>query len=144
MNSIRAKALGVATAGALLLLPGVASAATLTGGTSQAGQSIELRTTGDGSVKYARITWETKCKNGARPTGTTTFRNLDRSSPTSFHSGGQDVDKQGKLKLTFRSTIDGEAKAVGFKGTFKSKVKIEKKGETVTTCKTGRIRWSAV
>jgi hypothetical protein len=143
MKLNRAKVLGVVTAGALLLLPGAASAASLSGNTSQPGQSITLKIAADGSVKSAHLTWETKCKGGTTATGSTTFRKLKRSTPTGFSSSGKDVDKKGKLKLTFRSQIDGDATGTGFKGTFKSKVKVEKKGKTVNRCKTGLIRWSA-
>jgi hypothetical protein len=143
MKLNRAKVLGVVTAGALLLLPGAASAASLSGNTSQPGQSITLKIAADGSVKSAHLTWETKCKGGTTATGSTTFRKLKRSTPTGFSSSGKDVDKKGKLKLTFRSQIDGDATGTGFKGTFKSKVKVEKKGKTVNRCNTRKIRWSA-
>lgn len=145
MNLNRAKtfAIAIATAGALMLVPSAASAAQLSGKTNQPGQSITLKTRADGSVKFAQITWKTKCRNGAKPIGTTTFRNPQRSTPTGFKTGGKDVDKKGKYTYIFRSNITGNAKGSGFAGIFKSRVKVERKGEGITTCKTGKIRWSA-
>jgi hypothetical protein len=144
MKLNRAWIIGTATAGALLLLPGGASAATLKGNTSQPGKHIELHTRGDESVKYARIKWTASCRGSATLRGSSTFKGqFDRSTPQGFRSSGSNVDKDGNYKFKIRSTIEGAAKGPGYKGTFEAKVKVLRKGQKINTCKTGTVRWTA-
>ena len=142
MNLNRAKTFAIATAASLLVFTGSASAAVLSGGTSQPGKGITLKTRGDGSIKFVEITWKTTCNNGGSASGTTTYRNVD-ATPQGFRASGTDVQKKKKVTYKFRSSIDADATNAGYKGTFELKLKAIQKGKTFARCKTGKVRWSA-
>ena len=142
MNLNRAKTFAIASASALFLLTGTASAAILSGGTDQPGQGITLKTRGDGSVKSAEITWKANCNTGQKPTGSTRYT-FKRSSPQGFRAGGKQVKKKKNATYTYRTSIEADAKGAGYSGTFKLKLKAVSRGKTFARCKTGKIRWSA-
>jgi hypothetical protein len=126
-----------------MLLPAVAGAANLKGETSQAGKRIGLRTADDGSVNFARISWKASCRYGGKLTATSRFAGFDRSSPAGFRASARDKTRNGKYKVDLRVRLEGAAKGSGYTGTFKASARYTKHGKYVSTCKTGKVRWSA-
>lgn len=144
MNLNRAKTFAIATSGALLLLPGAASAANLKGDTSQPGKKVIVKTGDDTEVDYAKITWNAGCRYGGEVNGKSTFMTpFDRASANGFRTAGKDELKDGRYDVSLRVTIEGERKKFGYKGTFKASARYEKNGKYVTTCKSGKVRWIA-
>ena len=144
MKLNRATIAGITCAGAMLLLPGAASAEALKGGTSQPGKRVTVRTGADGVVDFAKITWTATCRYGGEVRGRTRFGTpFDRASAAGFRSSGNDTLKDGKYDVKLRATIEGEAKGAGYRGTFKASLRYSKHGKYVTTCKTRKVRWAA-
>jgi hypothetical protein len=143
MKATRGKIAALLCALGMLLLPAIADAANLKGETSQAGKRIGLRTADDGSVDFARISWKASCRFGGAVSATSRFATFDRSSPAGFRAAARDKTKDGRYKVDVRVRLEGAVKGTGYAGTFKASARYTKHGKYVSTCRTGKVRWSA-
>jgi hypothetical protein len=130
---------------ALLLVPAAADAAKWRGKTRQ-GRLAVVVTGADGLVTKVRIRYRARC--GDRKTltsGVKFLAPLDDSTATAFEDGGKfDFDLPNGEHAWARTSVDGGLRRSGrWTGNFSIRVRVTRKGRTVTNCRSGRVGWKA-
>lgn len=120
-----------------------ASAAKFDGSTTQ-GERIQVTTNASDVAVKANYAWLMDCKNGGSVTGGTRSSNFP-ANPRGFRSGGSYVaDYPRNFTVKIKVDLDGDrVSETRFKGSFSLRGKVFKKGEAVTKCKTGKVRYTA-
>lgn len=129
------------------LVPAAAQAEQLRGQTSQKDKRITIRTNAGGKPTKIEIIWRAPCRYGGRLEDFTRFfGRFDEANAKAFQDSGsnavyfEDVD----LKARFSATIKGRATGDGgFGGTFRLTAKLTRDGDYFSTCRTGRVTWTA-
>jgi hypothetical protein len=134
-----------AAATSLLLVPVAADAAKWRGETRQ-GRLAEVRTGSDGIVDRARIRYRARCGDGKTLTSGVIFlAPLDHTTATEFRDAGRFTFKiRGGERARARVSVNGGLRTSGrWTGNFRIRVRITRKGNFVTSCRTGRVGWKA-
>jgi hypothetical protein len=137
----------------------LAAAAVLGAGAEAAGAEVFRGKTGqgrsasvvigtDGLLRTARINWRARCRFGRVVEKTSFLRPHDISTPESFEDGGVYRKRQrGGYRLRFTPLIKGRrltgARGERWRGTFRAKVLVTRRGRYVDTCRIARLRWTA-
>jgi hypothetical protein len=102
----------------------------------------------DGLLRTASVHWRAHCIQGGRLADKTYFlRPHDESTPDRFADAGTFRRTDGKgYRLRFTASIRGH-RTVGergerWRGTFRLKILVTRKGRYVDTCRTGRLRFT--
>jgi hypothetical protein len=135
---------------ALLLLglaPATADAKVFRGKTTQ-GRPASVVIGSDGLLRTARVNWRAHCRYGRVVEKTSFLRPHDISTPDEFRDGDVYRKRQrGGYRLRFTPVISGHRVAAAsgerWRGTFRAKVLVTRRGHYVDTCRVKRLRWTA-
>jgi hypothetical protein len=132
-------------AAALLVAPAQADAARWRGETEQ-GRLALVRTNVHGNVDLIRIRWRAPCRPG-RYVGETGFTPpLDVAGVGLFVDGGRYRARlnrgfRARLRVRVRGTLSADQRR--WRGTFRVRAAIYRRGRRVDTCRLSGLRWSA-
>jgi hypothetical protein len=123
-----------------------AEAKVFRGKTSQ-GRPASVVIGSDGLLRTARVNWRARCRKGRFREKTAFTRPHDQSSPDAFLDEGtyRRRDAGGfRLRITvaIRGTRLADARGERWRGTFRAKVLVTKRGRYVDTCRSGRLRFT--
>jgi hypothetical protein len=102
----------------------------------------------DGLLRAARVNWRSRCTQGGRLRDKTVFlRPHDQSTPDAFLDEGTYRRTDGKgYRLRFtgsvRATRIADSRGERWRGSFRMKILVTRKGRYVDTCRTGRLRFT--
>ena len=102
----------------------------------------------DGLLRAARVNWRGRCRFGRVGDKTIFIRPHDASTPDAFSDAGvyRRTDDSG-YRLRFTVSVTGtriaDARGERWRGTFRAKVLVTRRGRYVDTCRTGRLRFTA-
>jgi hypothetical protein len=136
----------IALSGALLLVPATAGAKSWQGKTAQH-RPVSVRTGTAGLVNRVRISWRSKCQNGHYKS-TTLFRPpFDTASKTAFVDEGTyhaKIPGTGNLRARHTAFVSATLDDKGvWRGTFRVKTRVTRKGKFVDSCRVKGVHWSA-
>ena len=103
----------------------------------------------DGLLRNARVNWRGRCRTGGRVRDKTAFtRPHDQSSPDAFFDEGiyRSRDDEGyrlRFTVSIRGTRIAGTAGERWRGTFRAKVLVTRRGHYVDTCRVKRLRWTA-
>ena len=102
----------------------------------------------DGLLRNARVNWRARCRTEGRVREKTSFtRPHDQTAPDAFFDEGtyraRTTDGY-RLRFTvsIRGTRIADARGERWRGTFRAKVLVTKRGRYVDTCRSGRLRFT--
>jgi hypothetical protein len=132
-------------AAALLAAPAHAEAARWRGQTEQ-GRLALVRTAADGTVAVVRIRWRARCRPGDYVGGTAFERPLDTVTARSFTDAGRyrarlDGGFRARLRVRVNGTLSAGRRR--WRGSFRVRAAIYRRGRRVDTCRLSGLRWSA-
>ncbi len=123
-----------------------AQAKVFRGDTSQ-GRHASLVVGTDGLLRTARINWRSRCRAGRLVSRTFFLRPHAHSTPDSFSDSGTYRRRQsGGYRLRFTAAVRGHRITAGrerWRGTFRAKVLVTRRGRYVDTCRLRGLRWTA-
>ena len=142
------------------VVPAVAAVAVLAAaGAEAAGAKVFRGKTGQGRsasvvvgtdelLRTARINWRARCRFGRVIEKTSFLRPHDVSTPDAFEDAGVYRKRQrGGYRLRFTPAIKGRRitgpRGERWRGTFRAKVLVTRRGRYVDTCRVSRLRWTA-
>jgi hypothetical protein len=133
------------TVAALLAADATAHAKVFRGETSQ-GRHASLVVGSDGLLRTARVNWRSRCRQGRIVSRTFFLRPHAQSTPDGFFdSGTYRRRQQGGYRLRFTAAIRGRRIAgpgtERWRGTFRVKVLVTRRGRYVDTCRLRGLRW---
>ena len=102
----------------------------------------------DGLLRTASVNWRSRCVQGGRLRDKTYFlRPHDESTPDTFADTGTYRRTDGKgyrlrFSGTIRATRIADERGERWRGTFRMKILVTRKGRYVDTCRTGRLRFT--
>jgi len=102
----------------------------------------------DGLLRNARVNWRARCRTGGRVREKTSFmRPHDQSTPDAFFDAGTYRGRTPDgYRLRFTGSIRGQRivddRGERWRGTFRMKVLVTKRGRYVDTCRSGRLRFT--
>ena len=102
----------------------------------------------DNLLRAARVNWRARCRFGRAHDKSLFIRPHDQSSPDAFFDAGvyRRRDDEGyrlRFTVSVRGTRIADARGERWRGTFRAKVLVTKRGQYVDTCRTGRLRFTA-
>jgi hypothetical protein len=102
----------------------------------------------DGLLRAARVNWRGRCRAGRVTEKTMFSRPHDRSTPDAFSDTGTYRARSGDgYRLRFTTAIRGRRLGSGarerWRGTFRAKVLVTRRGRYVDTCRVRGLRWRA-
>ena len=102
----------------------------------------------DGLLRTARVNWRARCRYGRVVEKTSFLRPHDLSSPDEFRDGGVYRKRQRNgYRLRFTPVIHGRRvtgpRGERWRGTFRAKVLVTRRGRYIDTCRVSRLRWTA-
>ena len=134
------------TVAALAAADATAHAKVFRGDTSQ-GRRASLVVGSDGLLRTARINWRSRCRAGRLVSRTFFLRPHAQSTPDSFSDSGTYRRRQeGGYRLRFTAAVRGRRITSGrerWRGSFRVKVLVTRRGRYVDTCRLRGLRWTA-
>ena len=102
----------------------------------------------DHLLRAARINWRARCRRGRVVEKTVFTRPHDQSTPDAFFDTGMyRIRTRDGYRLRVTTTIRGHRSGQGagesWRGTFRAKVLVTRRGRYVDTCRVKRLRWAA-
>ncbi len=124
-----------------------AEAKVFRGKTSQ-GRPAAVIIGSDGLLRTASVNWRARCRFGRTRDKTIFSRPHDESTPDAFSDAGtyrrrDDSGYRLRFTVSVRGTRVADARGERWRGTFKAKVLVTRRGHYVDTCRTGRLRFTA-
>jgi len=101
----------------------------------------------DGLLRAARVNWRGRCRGGRVREKTSFTRPHDQSSPDAFFDEGtyRSRDDDGyrlRFTVSIRAARIADERGERWRGTFRAKVLVTKRGRYVDTCRSGRLRFT--
>jgi hypothetical protein len=102
----------------------------------------------DGLLRQARVNWRARCRTNGRVREKTGFsRPHDQTTPDAFFDEGtyrRRTSDGYRLRFTvsIRATRIAGARGERWRGSFRAKVLVTKRGRYVDTCRSGRLRFT--
>jgi hypothetical protein len=123
-----------------------AEAKVFRGKTSQ-GRPASVVIGSDGLLRAARVNWRGRCRGGRVREKTSFTRPHDESSPDAFFDEGtyRSRDDDGyrlRFTVSIRAARIADERGERWRGTFRAKVLVTKRGRYVDTCRSGRLRFT--
>ena len=143
----RSAVLAAVTLTALLAADATAEAKVFRGETGQ-GRRASVVVGTDGLLRAARVNWRARCRDGRVFEKTIFSRPHDESTPDAFFDTGTYRGRSDDgYRLRFTTSVRGRRSGSGagerWRGTFRAKVLVTRRGNYVDTCRVRRLRWSA-
>jgi hypothetical protein len=136
---------------ALSLSMYVAAAASAEGkvfrGKTTQGRPASVVIGSDGLLRAARVNWRARCRYGRTGDKTIFARPHDESTPDAFFDAGDyrrrdDSGYRLRFTVSVRGTRVADDRGERWRGTFRAKVLVTRRGHYVDTCRTGRLRFT--
>jgi hypothetical protein len=122
-----------------------AEAKVFRGKTTQ-GRAASVVIGSDGLLRAARVNWRGRCRFGRVGEKTIFTRPHDASTPDAFSDAGTYRRRDGSYRLRLEVNVQGtriaDARGERWRGTFRAKVLVTRRGRYVDTCRTGRLRFT--
>jgi hypothetical protein len=101
----------------------------------------------DGLLRAARVNWRARCRFGRARDKTIFTRPHDESTPDAFFDAGvyrrrDDAGYRLRFTVSVRGTRSVGDRGERWRGTFRAKVLVTRRGHYVDTCRTGRLRFT--
>jgi hypothetical protein len=119
-------------------------------GKTSAGRAASVVTGSDGRLRNARINWRAHCRYGRVADKTQFRRPHDSSTADAFTDAGTYRRRDGSYRLRFTTNISGtrvfdaaHPARERWRGTFRMKVLVTRRGHYVDTCRLGKLSWRA-
>lgn len=133
----------------MAMFPAAATAAdakVFRGHTSQ-GRAASVVIGSDGLLRAARVNWRGRCRFGRVGDKTIFSRPHDASTPDAFSDAGSDRrrDDSGyrlRLDVSVQATRIADDRGERWRGTFRGKVLVTRRGRYADTCRSGRLRFT--
>jgi hypothetical protein len=140
---LRLIALAVVAMAMFVAAASAADAKVFRGKTTQ-GRPASVVIGSDGLLRAARVNWRARCRFGRARDKTIFARPHDESTPDAFFDAGvyrRQDDSGYRLRFTVsvRGTRIADARGERWRGTFRAKVLVTRRGHYVDTCRTGRL-----
>ena len=124
-----------------------AEAKVFRGKTSQ-GRAASVVIGSDGLLRAARVNWRARCRSGRAHDKTAFTRPHDESTPDAFYDAGvyrsrDDDGSRLRFTVSVRGTRIADDRGERWRGTFRAKVLVTRRGRYVDTCRTSRVRFTA-
>src|SRR5215213_11080452 len=122
-----------------------AEAKVFRGKTSQ-GRAASVVIGSDGLLRAARVSWRARCRFGSAHDKSSFTRPHEESTPDAFFDEGvyRSRDDDG-YRLRFTVSVRGariaDASGERWRGSFRGKILVTRRGHYVDTCRSGRIRF---
>ena len=128
----------------VLAAPAAADARTWRGKTNQ-GRTVSVRTGTDDLVNQVRVSWRAPCKKGHYVSRTLFQPPLDVSKADLFEHAGTYRKRlpdgyRARHTVFVRGTLGADER---WKGTFRVRTRVLRKGRLVDSCRLRHVRWSA-
>ncbi len=99
----------------------------------------------DGLLRTASVNWRARCRDGRLRDKTYFLRPHDESTPDAFADAGTYRRKDGRFRIRFtgsiRATRIADQSGEGWRGTFRLKALVTRRGRYVDTCR-ARVRFT--
>ena len=133
----------------MAMFPAAATAAdakVLRGQTSQ-GRAASVVIGSDGLLRAARVNWRGRCRFGRVGDKTIFSRPHDASTPDAFSDAGSyrrrdDSGYRLRFDVSVQATRIADDRGERWRGTFRGKVLVTRRGRYVDTCRSGRLRFT--
>jgi hypothetical protein len=144
---LRLVALAVLSMAMFVAAAAAAEAKVFRGKTTQ-GRPASVVIGADGLLRAARVNWRAHCRFGRTSDKTIFSRPHDESTPDAFSDAGtyrrrDDSGYRLRFTVSVRGTRIADARGERWRGTFRAKVLVTRRGRYVDTCRTGRLRFTA-
>ena len=101
----------------------------------------------DGLLRAARVNWRARCRFGRTRDKTIFTRPHDESTPDAFFDAGvyrrrDDAGYRLRFTVSVRGTRIAGVRGERWRGTFRARVLVTRRGHYVDTCRTGRLRFA--
>ncbi len=101
----------------------------------------------DGLLRAARVNWRGRCRFGRVGDKTIFSRPHDASTPDAFADAGSyrrsdDSGYRLHYDVSVQATRIADDRGERWRGTFRSKVLVTRRGRYVDTCRSGRLRFT--
>ena len=145
---VRRAATALLTAAALLAFDAAAAQAKVFRGETGQGRRASVVVGTDNLLRAARVNWRARCRDGRVFEKTIFTRPHDQSTPDAFFDTGIYRGRSSDgYRLRFTVTIRGQRLGTGarerWRGTFRAKVLVTRRGNYVDTCRLRPLRWRA-
>jgi hypothetical protein len=136
------------TVAAVVLFDAAAAHAEVFRGDTSQGRRASVVVGTDGLLRAARVNWRARCRDGRVFEKTIFRRPHDESTPDAFFDSGTYRRRSDDgYRLRFTTTIRGRRLGSGanerWRGTFRAKVLVTRRGNYVDTCRLRGLRWTA-
>jgi len=123
-----------------------AEAKVFRGKTSQ-GRPASVVIGSDGLLRAARVNWRGRCRFGKVGDKTIFIRPHDASTPDTFSDAGSyrrrdDAGYRLRFDVSVQATRIADDRGERWRGTFRAKVLVTRRGNYVDTCRSGRLRFT--
>jgi len=116
-------------------------------GKTNQGRAASVVIGSDGLSRAARVSWRARCRFGRAHEKTTFTRPHDQSTPDAFFDAGvyRGRDDDG-YRLRFTVSVRGariaDDRGERWRGSFRGKMLVTRRGHYVDTCRSGRVRFT--
>jgi len=116
-------------------------------GETEQGRRASVVIGSDGLLRAMRINWRARCRKGRVVQKTIFTRPHDQSTPDAFLDAGVYRMRSGAFRLRVDGRVTGRRSGTGarerWRGSFRAKVLVTRRGRYVDTCRIRGLRWSA-
>jgi hypothetical protein len=143
-----ARLIALAALSMLLFVAAAASAeAKVFRGKTNQGRAASVVIGSDGLLRNARVNWRARCRKGRVRDKTSFTRPHDQSTPDAFfdeavYRGRDDGGYRLRFSVSIRGTRIADGRGERWRGTFRAKVLVTRRGHYVDTCRSGRLRFT--
>jgi hypothetical protein len=143
---LRLIALAALSMGMFVAVAASAEAKVFRGKTNQ-GRAASVVIGSDGLLRTARVNWRARCRKGRAHEKTSFTRPHDASTPDAFSDAGvyRGRDDDGyrlRFTVSVSATRVADERGERWRGTFRAKVLVTRRGRYVDTCRSGRVRFT--
>src|SRR5688572_10861412 len=143
---LRLVALAVLSMLAFATAAASAEAKVFRGKTSQ-GRAASVVMGSDNLLRTVKVSWRARCRFGRAREKTPFIRPHDESTPDAFFDAGvyrarDDDGYRLRFTVSVRGTRIADERGERWRGTFRGKILVTRRGNYVDTCRSGRVRFT--
>ena len=143
---VRLIALAVLSMAMFVAAATAAEAKVFRGKTTQ-GRAASVVIGSDGLLRAARVNWRARCRFGRAGDKTIFTRPHDASTPDAFSDAGSyrrrdDSGYRLRFDVSVHGTRIADDRGERWRGTFRGKILVTRRGRYVDTCRSGRLRFT--
>ena len=143
---LRLVALAVLSMGMFVAAAASAEAKVFRGKTNQ-GRAASVVIGSDGLLRTVKVSWRARCRFGRAHEKTPFIRPHDQSTPEAFFDAGtyrasDDDGYRMRFTVSVRGTRIAGSRGERWRGSFRGKILVSRRGKYVDTCRSGRVRFT--